>query len=86
MAARARDREKPELVAQSILGEDGHRWMHLAHVDLGTWAAARQRFRALSRAGLSFTDCTSVATIESLGLEGVVSFDPGFDAIVTRFS
>jgi predicted nucleic acid-binding protein len=43
-----------------------------------------RKVRALSRAGLSFTDCTSIATIENLGLEAIALFDRGFDGVVAR--
>jgi predicted nucleic acid-binding protein len=45
---------------------------------------ARERFRALSRAGLSFTDCTSVAVVERAEFAGIVSFNAGFDGVIER--
>ena len=82
--AKARDRSLPDRVARSLLGEDDARWIHMLRLDEATWQIARDRFRMYARAGLSFTDCTSVAAIEQLGLDGIVSFDSGFDGIVKR--
>jgi hypothetical protein len=84
--AKCRDRDLPERLAKNLLGEDGVRWIQIRAVDELIWSTARQRFRVLSRAGLSFTDCTSLATIEHLKLGGIVSFDSGFDGLVPRFS
>lgn len=82
--AKCRDREMPERIAKSLLGEDGLPWVELFPIDSTIWKLARERFRGLSRAGLSFTDCTSLATVEHLGLKAIMSFDSGFDGLVRR--
>lgn len=84
--AKSRDAGLPERVARAILGEGKHRWAELMRIDATTWAAARARFARHSRAGLSFTDCTSVAIVEGMGLEAILSFDQGFDGVVPRLS
>ncbi len=83
--ARSRDPGLPERVAQEILGGANAPWVKVLPVDQATWQSARERFRGLSKRGLSFTDCTSIAAVELLGLDGIVSFDEGFDGIVARF-
>jgi predicted nucleic acid-binding protein len=35
---------------------------------------------------MSFTDCTSLALMEMRGIEGIASFDSGFDGLVKRIS
>jgi predicted nucleic acid-binding protein len=86
LVARARDPTLPNRVASELLGESGSPWVKVLPVDASTWQAARQKFRGLSKAGLSFTDCTSLAVIDRLGLQGIVSFDSGFDGHVSRFT
>ena len=84
--ARARDPAMPDRVAREILGEDGAPWVKVLPVDAAMWRAARAIFRGLSKARLSFTDCTSIAAIEFLTLDGIVSFDRGFDGHAVRFT
>lgn len=82
--AKHRDRHFPERVAKSLLGEDEAPWVEMRRIDEVVWRLAREKFRIWSRAGLSFTDCTSLAAVEAMGLEAIVSFDSGFDGIVAR--
>jgi predicted nucleic acid-binding protein len=84
--AKSRDPGYPERVARAILGEGSRRWAQFVWVNPMTWAAARARFARHSRTGLSFTDCTSVAVVEGMGLEAILSFDRGFDGVVPRIS
>ncbi len=85
LVARARDPALPDRVAGDILGESGNPWVKVLPVDAVTWQAARVKFRGLSKAGLSFTDCISLAVIDRLGLAGMMSFDSGFDGHTSRF-
>ena len=71
--ARSRDPAFPDRVARELLAMDER-----------TWKLAREKFRSLSKAGLSFTDCTSLAAVERLGLDGILSYDRGFDGHTTR--
>lgn len=82
--ARSRDPSFADRVATDLLGETSAKWLQVIRVDGPMWTAAREKFRALCKAGLSFTDCTSIAAVELLGLDGIVSFDGGFDGLVTR--
>jgi hypothetical protein len=84
--ARARDPRFPERLASELLGEEGPPWLTIVTVDESLWRLAREKFRASSKSGLSFTDCTSIAAIEILGLDGIVSYDSGFDGIVRRIT
>lgn len=49
--------------------------LELLHVEPEEFHAAWARFRKLD---MSFTDCTSLAMIESRGLRGIITFDRGF--------
>jgi len=82
--AKSRDPSSADRIATDLLGEKSAPWLQVIPVDGPMWAAAREKFRALSKAGLSFTDCTSIAAIELLGLDAVVSYDGGFDGLVPR--
>jgi predicted nucleic acid-binding protein len=84
--AKCRDRAEPERIARSLLGESNLPWAEWIQIDEPMWRRARERFRILSRAGLSFTDCTSIAAVEHLGLKAIVSFDSGFDGQIPRIS
>jgi predicted nucleic acid-binding protein len=48
--------------------------------------AAWERFKSLKEKPMSFTDCTSLALMEMRGIEGIASFDSGFDGLVKRIS
>ena len=82
--ARSRNPRVPEEIARDLLGENGEPWLDFVRIDDNTWRAARERFRVLSLAGLSFTDCTSIAFVERHRLDAVLSFDTGFDRAVPR--
>jgi predicted nucleic acid-binding protein len=84
MVAKSRDPRRPEMVARDLLGEGADPWLDLARVDGPTWDLARDRFRLLSRAGLSFTDCTSIAFCQRNAIPSIASFDSGFDAFLAR--
>lgn len=45
---------------------------------------AWKKFRAFKDKPLSFTDCTSIAIIETKGIKQIMSFDRGFDGLVAR--
>lgn len=84
--AKARDQNLAENMARELLGEDETPWLQFVRVDDFVWKHARERFRVFSRAGLSFTDCTSISVIELAEFDGIVSFDSGFDGILKRFA
>ena len=42
------------------------------------------KFGVLKDKPLSFTDCTSIALIEKSGMKQIMSFDCGFDGLVSR--
>jgi predicted nucleic acid-binding protein len=46
--------------------------------------AAWKKFSMFRDKLLSFTDCTSIALIESNGIKQIMSFDSGFDGLITR--
>jgi predicted nucleic acid-binding protein len=82
--AKSRDRTLPDRVARELLGEDQPPWLRLVRIDERTWNLARQEFRVLSRAGLSFTDCSSIAVVKEMKLDAIVGFDSGFDGVIGR--
>jgi predicted nucleic acid-binding protein len=82
---RSRNPKKADEVARDLLGEQSDPWLDFAWIDEGTWRIARDRFRLLSLAGMSFTDCTSFAFVERNRLAAIMSFDAGFDRVLTRF-
>ena len=86
LVAKARDHRVLERAAADLFGESDQAWLKMLHLEATSWAAARERFRRLARGGLSFTDCSSVAIVQEMALEGIVSFDRGFDGIITRIS
>ncbi|MCW4024696.1 MAG: type II toxin-antitoxin system VapC family toxin [Candidatus Bathyarchaeota archaeon] len=45
---------------------------------------AWKKFSALKDKPLSFTDCTSIALMEMRGIKQIMSFDSGFDGLVSR--
>jgi len=49
-----------------------------------SFKAAWKKFNMLKDKPLSFTDCTSIAVIESSGIKQIMSFDSGFDGLITR--
>lgn len=81
---RTRNPKKADEVACDLLGEQADPWLDFGWVDEGTWRIARDRFRLLSLAGMSFTDCTSFAFVERNRLSAIMSFDAGFDRVLAR--
>jgi predicted nucleic acid-binding protein len=47
---------------------------------------AWKKFSAFKDKFLSFTDCTSIAIIETRAIKQIMSFDRGFDGLVNRIS
>ena len=45
---------------------------------------AWEKFNLLKGKGLSFTDCTSIALIETRSINKIMSFDCGFDGLTAR--
>jgi uncharacterized protein len=45
---------------------------------------AWEKFKVYKDKTLSFTDCTSIALIEMRGIKHIMSFDCGFDGLVSR--
>jgi predicted nucleic acid-binding protein len=86
LVAKSRDATRPDRVARDLLGEDGPPWLDLVFVDEAVWRTARDRYRVLSRAGVSFTDCTSIALAHRHALSAIVSFDDDFDGLLPRVS
>jgi uncharacterized protein len=48
------------------------------------FALAWKKFSVFKDKPLSFTDCTSIAIIETRGIKQIMSFDRGFDGLVAR--
>jgi len=46
--------------------------------------AAWQKFKTLKDKNLSFTDCTTLAHIEKNRIKQILSFDSGFDGLISR--
>jgi hypothetical protein len=53
-------------------------------VDERVFEEAWKLFSNYAEKGLSFTDCTSISLIKTKGIEAVMSFDKGFDGLITR--
>ena len=72
-------------VGEFILGTGpGGRVADLAYVSPRVFLRSWALFSRLAARGLSFTDCTSVELVRSLGLDEIASFDGDFDGIVPR--
>ncbi len=56
----------------------------VARVSDRSLRAAFPLFRRHYRRGLSFTDCTSIATLDERRGDVIASFDRGFDGLVAR--
>ena len=83
--ARTRRPELATHVGEMILGTGAAgRLMGVAYVSPRIFLRAWAMFQRLASRGLSFTDCTSLVIIQSLGIEEIASFDKGFDGLVTR--
>jgi hypothetical protein len=53
-------------------------------VDEDSFENAWKKFSVLKDKPLSFTDCTSIAIMEMKGIKQIMSFDGGFDGLVSR--
>jgi hypothetical protein len=53
-------------------------------IDESAFEKAWEKFKLLKDKTLSFTDCTSLALIEKSGIKQIMSFDSGFDGLVSR--
>ena len=53
-------------------------------VDENSFKEAWEKFLLFNDKPLSFTDCTSLALIEKFGIKQIISFDAGFDGLVSR--
>ena len=56
----------------------------LEHVSVAVFQAAVRTFERYDDQGLSFTDATTIALLDRLDLDRVLSFDDDFDGIVPR--
>lgn len=64
--------------------EPGAFFLHRIEPD--HFAEALQFVRRHRERRLSFTDCTCLAIMETLGIHTIASFDNGFDGLVTRLA
>jgi predicted nucleic acid-binding protein len=71
------------MVGQAIV-PGGPAPVMVARVSDRSFKAAFPLFRRHFRRGLSFTDCTTLATMDERGADVIVSFDKGFDGLVVR--
>ena len=53
-------------------------------IDEESFGKAWRKFNALEDKLLSFTDCTSIALMEMKTIKQIMSFDGGFDGLVSR--
>ena len=53
-------------------------------VDENSFKEAWEKFKLFKDKPLSFTDCTSLALVEKFGIKQLLSFDTGFDGLVSR--
>ena len=85
--ARSKRPEVADRVGQLILGTGPlGRVMGLAYVTPRVFLRAWASFGRLAPRGLSFTDCTSLGLMQSLGIMEIASFDSDFDGLVPRRS
>ena len=85
--ARTRRPETAARVGELVLGTGPlGRIMGLAYVTPRLFLRAWARFGRLAARGLSFTDCTSLEIMQSLGMSEVASFDADFEGLVPRCS
>jgi hypothetical protein len=69
-----------------ILGVDRPRFVTVLPVGEGIFDDSWSIFMRYSERGLSFTDCSSIALVRKLDIESIISFDKGFDGILSRLS
>ena len=80
---------RPELaisLGKLILGETTPPFIEIARVNVEQFKRAWSLFGKYSGKGLSFTDCTSLAVMDSRSIDKIASFDSGFEGIITRVS
>ncbi|HKZ59810.1 MAG TPA: PIN domain-containing protein [Candidatus Thermoplasmatota archaeon] len=76
-----------EHLLDEILGRNVEPWFEIIWMDQEVFAHALDLYAVLGVGrGLSFTDCTSVALAKAERIEQIVSFDKGFDGILTRLA
>ena len=69
-----------------ILGVDRPRFVTVLPVVEGIFNDSWSIFMRYSERGLSFTDCSSITLVRKLDIESIISFDKGFDGILSRLS
>jgi predicted nucleic acid-binding protein len=80
---------RPDLavsLGRLILGWDTPQFLELVNIDGDAFMRAWSLFAVHSERGLSFTDCTSIAVMETFRIDAIASFDSDFDGIATRAS
>ena len=78
---------RPDLavaLGRLILGQDTPPFMELVNIDDDAFTRAWALFARHSRRGLSFTDCASLAAMETRRIDRIASFDTDFDGIASR--
>ncbi len=67
-----------------LLGQGTPPFMEMVNIEEETFARAWTLFTRHSQRGLSFTDCASLAVMETMRIERIASFDTDFDGITSR--
>ncbi|MEE8400938.1 MAG: PIN domain-containing protein [Candidatus Hydrothermarchaeaceae archaeon] len=86
---RTKFRETARDVGDMIIGNPKKKlptFVKLVNVDPEIFKQAWTIFNKYDEKTLSFTDCTSIALIEQLKINSIMSFDRDFDGIVERVS
>ncbi|MCA1813650.1 MAG: PIN domain-containing protein [Halobacteriales archaeon] len=82
---RAKSHALADDVAAFLLGETPYgKVFVLERVTADVFQEARDIFRTYADKELSFVDCTSIALVRAHDLDGILSFDRGFDGIIPR--
>ena len=68
----------------SILGEKV-KFVDMIQIDINVFLKSWDFFKKFHDKKLSFTDCVSIAVVKDYDLDGIISFDKGFDGIIPRF-
>lgn len=72
-------------VGRRILGKSGYpHVIKMIHVTEEIFEMAQEVFERYRDHKLSFTDATTLALVESYGIDSVLSFDADFDGLVDR--
>nr|MDO8061678.1 type II toxin-antitoxin system VapC family toxin [Candidatus Freyrarchaeum guaymaensis] len=72
-------------IGEMILGgPEAPPFVVMLRVDEEAFKKAWELFAKYARKGLSFTDCTTIALLRSVGIEKIMSFDADFDGIIPR--